>query len=109
MAKRIGSGFNVTDASTNTTISVDSMTAATLLAADTAGLQSQQIRVWITNNGNLPLWVRFRAASLDNIKDGLLVQPGEAKIVSGNGSLYVGEISGIFDAGGPMDVMVSTL
>lgn len=109
MAKRIGKVSNVTDDSTHTTVSVGSSVAVTLLIADPDALLSQEMEVLITNNGNKPLWVRRRAASTDNIKDGRRISPGESRAVVNQGDLFVGEISAIFDSGGARDVMVETI
>lgn len=105
MAKMIGKNINSVDSSNSSTVSVGSSTAVTLLAA-----QAADDPIWsevnVTNNGIRGLWVRKRAASSDNLKDGIRIPPGQTYQVIKNSENYTGEISGIFQSGSARNVHV---
>lgn len=105
MTKMIGKNFNAADEANSSTVSVGSTTAVTLLAAQTPS-DAIWSEVNITNDGFRSLWVRKRAASADNNKDGIRISPGETYPVIKRSENYTGEISGIFQAGGSRDVHV---
>jgi len=103
--KTIGKNFNTNDVANTSTFSVGSTAAVTLLPAQVEN-DTIFIEVLITNDGNKSLWVRKRPASLDNLKNGRRIAPGDTKNVVENSNNYTGEISAIFDSGAPHDVHV---
>ena len=107
MTATVGTSTNInTDSITSSGISVDSTTAVTLIAAPPS-LIPPRIKVVIYNSGNRILWVRLYAASVDNLKRGIPVEPGQTKIIMEGSDIYTGEVSGIMDSGVARDVYVT--
>lgn len=108
MTATIGTSTNINTASSQLpAISVDSTTAATLLAAQTLPPDPPRIKVEVYNSGNRDLWVRFYPAATDNLKRETVVKAGESKVVLEGSDIYVGEISAIMQSGGARDVFVT--
>lgn len=103
MAKSVGANTNTSDEVTNSTVSVDSITAVTLIPAAT--IKNPYARVSIYNSGNKVLWLRFYPASQDNNKVGERLLPG-AETVLELPNMPVTEISGIMNSGGANNVYV---
>lgn len=105
MAKNTGKNTNENDEATQTTLSVGSTAAVTLLPA-LADDVAPHSEVLITNDGNKSLWVRFYPAAQDNLKTGERIAPGDSIPVVRNSEVYSGEISAVFHSGSAMNVHV---
>ena len=105
MAKKIGSNRNVTDETTTATVTINSVTATTILAANADRMYA---RISLDSGStNTECFVREYAAATDNNKAGEIL----VRITSGNDNLYkpmystmadnvyTGEISAIAVAG----------
>ena len=105
MAKKVGKNINSNDEAFSASYSVGSSVAVTILLAQQPE-DPPFSEVNVTNNGNRRLWVRKRAASVDNLKDGISISPRETYKIVKNSENYTGEISAIFNSGGFSDVYV---
>lgn len=107
MTATVGTSTNLnTEGNVLSPISVDSTTAVTLVVA-TAALDPPRIKIVIYNDGNRLLWVRLYAASVDNLKRGVPIEPGETSILLEGSDIYTDDISAIMDSGGARDVYVT--
>jgi hypothetical protein len=89
------------------TVSVDSTTSSTLIAAQDINNDGKRIKVLVCNDGNKLLWVKLQPASTDNDKKGISVLPGTSMKLIGDDDIYTGEISAIFEVGGARNVHVT--
>ena len=80
-------------------VTAGSATAVTLIAANIA-----RNVVIISNDSNQDVWIRFKTAATDNTKHGILLKSGDPAYQMGDGTVYIGEISIIFDIGANNDV-----
>ena len=104
MTKLIGQNINTSSSSQTTEVIVDSTTAVTLLPVRTEPVLS----IHVTNLGNRDLVIRDYAASIDNNKNGIIVEGGETRRLVDFTDNYLGEISGIM-VGGPARKVVITV
>lgn len=95
MALDIGQRRNINDEATTTVVSLNATTSTTL---KTAG--SQFIVFTVSNPSSKQVWLKFQAASVDDLKEGI---PVFARTVYEMplANKYTGEISAIADSGTP--------
>jgi len=104
--KTTGKNTTKSDTSTVTVVQVGSLGAKTLVAADDFK-SSQRTEVTVTNNGVSALWIKEQEFSVDSDKTGKYrLSPGETRQIVGNGEIYTGEISAIFESGTEKPVVV---
>lgn len=106
MTSSIGTSTNTNDTGATINTLVDSNISATLLPAQLTE-DPPRITVWCHNAGNQALWVKFQLASVDNLKEGIKLQPDESRIIMNSSDIYTGEISGIMNAGGFRNVIIT--
>ncbi len=103
MGAATGANTNTNNQSTQTTISVDSTTAEIALPARAQIDPIQHATIY--NSGNSILWLREYSASLDDVKHGTPIDPGEKwRIELPN--MQTSEWSVIFESGGAKDVVI---
>lgn len=110
MAKRVGgqSFETVGAAAHSAAIAVDSTTSSTLITA-LSDIDPIRFFVDVTNYANKGLWVKLQAASVDDDKKGIYIEPGEHKRIMRAPIEYHGEISAIRQSGPAMEVFVTWL
>ena len=98
MALKIGGNLNSNTESFEFKITVNQTTATTILEslADDA---PNRIKLDLYNNAETPVWIRKKAALIDNEKTGIQVLPNETKNIFNSESTYRGEVSAILDSG----------
>jgi len=93
-----------TVATTNTVrVTLNASTSTTVFADNEA-----RTIVIFTSDGNQDIWIKEQAASVDNLKEGILISAGE-RWTTPVDNVYVGEISAIAAADGPDIVAVERL
>lgn len=105
MTETTGQNINFSDTPTTPlAIAVGSTTAVTLIPAPVLVISPWR---WVSiyNSGNQTLWLRFYAATQDNLKIGTPLFAGE-KMVIQLPNMPSTEISGIMGLGGLRDVVV---
>lgn len=98
MAKKIGAGINFSDTASEGSVSVDSTTAVTLVAA-----KSDRFYLEITNPNNQAVWVKFQESATDNLKTPVKIGPNDRWRMPPNDK-YTGEVSVIMNSGGAKDI-----
>jgi len=102
MTQNTGQSFNSNDvATTPAAIPIDSTTAITIKSATDLEQPHQEIMIY--NDGNQVLWIRKYAASVDNLKKGEPIGPGEKQTFS-LPNMVTDEWSAIFNFGGARNV-----
>jgi len=102
MAKIIGANINVNDTGTTPNrISIGSVDAVAVKPS--TGLENPHQEFTISHNGNKTLWLRKYAASVDDLKKGEPVYPGESKTFQ-LPNMVTSEWSAIFESGVAKDV-----
>jgi len=102
MTQNTGQSFNSNDvATTPAPISIDSTTAVTVKPSTLLEQPTQEFMIY--NAGNQVLWLRKYAASVDNLKKGEPIEPGEKKTFS-LPNMVTAEWSAIFSFGGARNV-----
>lgn len=90
MSKTIGRNTNTTDEATVS----NAVTLNTLTSVTVANVNASRIVFIISNPGNLDIWVKLQAASVDNDIKGILV-PKKTRWEMPTDNIYTGEISAI--------------
>jgi hypothetical protein len=105
--KSTGQHRNITDESTIALpISVGSSVSVTLVDAQL--IEAQPLfAIWIYNDGNSDLWLKPQAFGVDNLKNGIPIFAGERVNILEFNKNYIGEWSGIMNAGAARDVYVT--
>lgn len=103
MAKKRGGNITVSNTSTPLVVTVNSGTSTTLVPAD-----NQRTYLEISNPSNQDVWIKLQAASVDNIKTGILLPPSE-RWRMGDNDKYTGEVSAIMNIGGSKDIHITEM
>jgi len=105
MTKKIGTNLNSSTDSDEFKVLVNSTTAVQLIP-EVLGAEPDHVSVEVYNESQFPLWVRKRAAFVDNEKTGIQVGPNETKDIVKNSAVYRGEYSAILDSGPDKQIFV---
>ena len=100
MAKSIGGNINSTDTATTTTVALNASTSTKILDALVAGAQNH-IKIFVDNPAAIDVIIKFQAASVDDLKEGMTIAKGEGKTILELPNVYRGEISAIAAANAP--------